>query len=79
MIEKENARHAYNDQEVLEAGNTVLSLRDEKTNGKEHLSQNVSSIFIDADEEQAIWEDWLRHGTPHGETAPVIIAQEVSV
>ena len=79
MIEKENARHAYNDQEVLEAGKIVLSLRDEKTNGKEHLSQNVSSIFIDADEEQAIWEDWLRHGTPYGEPAPIIIAQEVLV
>lgn len=78
MIENENARHQiHNNHEAInEAGNTVLSLRDEKTNGKEHLSQNVSSIFIDADEEQAIYEEWLRHGTPYGEPAPVIIAQE---
>ena len=40
---------------------------------------NQSIHYIDADEEQAIWEDWLRHGTPYGEPAPAIIAQEVLV
>ena len=79
MIENENARQLSNNHEVKKTSTQLLSLRDEKTNGEENLSQNVSSIFIDADEEQAIWEDWLRHGTPYGEPAPVIIAQEVLV
>lgn len=78
MIENENARRLNSVQTVRKASTELLSLRGDKSSGKDS-SQKTTSLFIDADYEQAIWEDYIRHGTPYGDPAPVIIAQEIYV
>lgn len=35
------------------------------------------SHVLDADKEQADYEEWIRRGTPHGQCAPVITAKEM--
>ena len=78
MSKNENARYLNRFEAVSTASINLLSFKEDKGSGNEQRTRTHPGCFIDADEEQAVWENYIRRGTPHGNPAPVIIAREIT-
>ena len=70
---KSEARPIYNNHEEKEASILLFSFQGDKTNGCNIHAGHVPS-YIDADEEQAIWEDYIRHGCTNAKPSKMVIA-----